>query len=146
MHSYTGGVHPSIEMWFRSDLADMNDNNNYFGFKSEKVDELIKAYNGEFDLEKRIKIGKEIDKIVCEIHPVSFGIKRLYRRFVFWDKFGYPDYMVDRFVGNSQSIFMLWWIDPDKEAKLNDAMENNTKLPVNEVDIKFWPKWNNQNK
>ena len=146
MHSYTGGVHPSIEMWFRSDLADMNDNNNYFGFKSDRVDQLIKDYNAEFDLEKRIKIGKEIDKIVCEIHPVSFGIKRLYRRFVFWDKFGYPDYMVDRFVGNSQSIFMLWWIDPEKEARLEEAKKNNTQLPVSDVDIKFWPKWNKKNK
>jgi len=141
LHSFTGGVHPSIEHWFRSDLADMNDNNNFFGFKSDRVDQLIKDYNFEFDLDKRIKIGKEIDYIVCETHPISFGIKRLYRRFLYWDKFGYPEYMVDRFVGNRESIFFLWWFDPEKEARLKAAMENDTSLPVGEVDIKFWPNW-----
>ncbi len=145
MHNFTGGVHPSIEQWFRSDLADMNDNNNFFGFKSDRVDNLIKVYNSEFDLDERIKIGKEIDYIVCETHPVAFGIKRLYRRFLYWDKFGYPEYMIDRFVGNRESIFFLWWFDPEKEARLETAMNNDTSLPVGDVDIKFWPNWNKIN-
>jgi len=145
MHNFTGGVHPGIEQWFRSDLADMNDNNNFFGFKSDRVDNLIKVYNSEFDLDKRIKIGKEIDYIVCETHPVAFGIKRLYRRFLYWDKFGYPEYMIDRFVGNRESIFFLWWFDPEKEARLETAMNNDTSLPVGDVDIKFWPNWNKKN-
>ncbi len=142
LHSFTGGVHPSIEHWFRSDLADVPDNNNFFGLKNERIDQLIKDYNTEFNLEKRIIIGKEVDEIVCDIHPLSFGIKRLYRRFLFWDKFGFPEYMVDRFVGDSQSVFFLWWIDPEKEARLKDAMQSNIQLPVSDVDIKYWPKWN----
>ena len=146
MHNFTGSVHPSVEHWFRSDLADIPDNNNFFGLKNERIDQLIQEYNTEFDLDKRIKIGKEIDKIVCDIHPVSFGIKRLYRRFLFWDKFGFPEYMVDRFVGDNQSIFFLWWIDPDKELILEDAMKKNKQLPVNEVDIRFWPNWNKMDK
>jgi len=146
LHAFTGSVNPRIEEWFRSDLADMNDNNNFFGFKSARVDQLIKEYNAEYDLQKRIKIGKEVDKIVCDIHPLSFGIKRLYRRLLFWDKFGYPEYMVDRFVGDSESVFFLWWIDPEKEARLKDAMKNDTQLPVNDVDFKFWPNWNQNNK
>ena len=146
LHSYTGSVHPEIEQWFRSDLADMNDNNNNFGFKNQRVDQLIKDYNIEYDLKKRIGIGKEIDGIVCEIHPVSYGIKRLYERFLFWDKFGYPEYMVDRFVGDRESIFFLWWFDPKKEARLKKAMENDTQLRINDVDFTFWPDWNKNNK
>jgi len=142
LHTYTGSVHPEIEQWFRSDLADMNDNNNNFGFKNNRIDELIIDFKSEFDLNKRIEIGKEIDKIVCDVHPVSFGIKRLYRRFLYWDKFGYPEYMVDRFVGNYESIYMLWWFDPEKIDNLTNAMENDEQLPINEVDIKYWPNWN----
>ena len=141
-HAFTGSVHPEIEQWFRSDLADLNDNNNHFGFKNERVDELIIAYKAEFDLKKRIEIGKEIDKIVAEIHPVSYGIKRLYRRFLYWDKFGYPENMVDRFVGNYDSIYLLWWFDPEKIDNLTNAMENDEQLPIHEVDIKYWPNWN----
>ena len=146
MHSYTGSVHPPIEQWFRSDLADLNDNSNYFGFKNERVDELIIAYKSEFDLDKRIEIGKEIDKIVAEVHPVSYGIKRLYRRFLYWDKFDFPEYMVDRFVGNYESIYKLWWFDPEKISTLEQAKENDEQLPVNEVDIRYWPDWNKNNK
>ena len=54
--------------------------------------------------------------------------------------------MVDRFVGNRESIFFLWWFDPEKEALLKKAMENNTQLSINEVDFKFWPNWNKNNK
>jgi len=142
LHTYTGSVHPPIELWFRSDLADLNDNNNYFGFKDERVDQLIIEYKTEFDLNKRIQIGKEIDKIVAEIHPVSYGIKRLYRRFLYWDKFGYPEHMVDRFIGNYESIYELWWFDPEKIDNLTNAMENDKQLPIHEVDIKYWPNWN----
>ena len=142
LHTYTGSVHPEIEQWFRSDLADLNDNNNNFGFKNKRVDELIVAYKSEFDLNKRIAIGTEIDEIVCDIHPVSYGIKRLYRRFLYWDKFGYPEYMVDRFVGNYESIYQLWWFDQEKIENLDNAMENDEQLPINEVDIKYWPNWN----
>ncbi len=102
--------------------------------------------NSEFDLEKRIRIGKEVDNIVCDVHPVSFGIKRLYRRFLFWDKFGFPEYMVDRFVGNSESVFFLWWFDPEKETRLKDAIQNDQQLSISDVDFKYWPKWNTENK
>ena len=142
LHSFTGSVHPSFEQWFRSDLADLNDNTNFFGLKDGRIDQLIIDYNKEFDLDKRITIGKEIDGIICDIHPVSFGIKRLYTRLLFWDKFSYPEYMVDRFVGNYDSIYLLWWFDPEKIDNLTNAMENDEQLPIHEVDIKYWPNWN----
>jgi ABC-type oligopeptide transport system substrate-binding subunit len=141
LHSFTGSVHPSIEQWFRSDLADMNDNNNFFGLKDERIDQLMIDYNKEFNLENRISIGKTIDQIVCDIHPVSFGIKRLYTRLLFWDKFSYPEYMLDRFEGDYDSIYKLWWFDPNKIYRLEDAMKNDTRLTVEEVDIRYWPDW-----
>ena len=54
--------------------------------------------------------------------------------------------MVDRFVGDRESIFFLWWIDPEKEARLKKAMKENTQLSIKEVDFKFWPNWNQNNK
>jgi hypothetical protein len=54
--------------------------------------------------------------------------------------------MVDRFVGDSQSVFFLWWFDPEKQARLEDAMKNDTQLITNDVDFKFWPNWNQNNK
>ena len=54
--------------------------------------------------------------------------------------------MVDRFVGDKESVFFLWWFDPEKEARLEDAMQNNKQLSISDVDIKYWPKWNKNNK
>jgi hypothetical protein len=54
--------------------------------------------------------------------------------------------MVDRFVGDRESVFFLWWIDPKKEARLKDAMQSDAQLPVSDVDFKYWPIWNNNNK
>ena len=52
--------------------------------------------------------------------------------------------MVDRFVGNYDSIYLLWWFDPEKTENLSNAMENDKQLPINAVDIKYWPNWNNK--
>ena len=65
---------------------------------------------------------------------------------MYWDKFGYPEYMVDRFVGDRESIFFLWWFDPGKEALLEKAMKSDAQLPVSDVDFKYWPTWNKDNK
>ena len=54
--------------------------------------------------------------------------------------------MVDRFVGDRQSIFFLWWFDPEKQARLKDAKQNDRQLPVKDIDIKYWPKWVENNK
>ena len=50
--------------------------------------------------------------------------------------------MVERFIGDYQSIYKLWWFDQEKIDQLEDAMQNNRQLPVPEVDFKFWPEWN----
>ena len=49
--------------------------------------------------------------------------------------------MLDRFEGDYDSIYKLWWFDPDKINRLEDAMENDTRLTVEEVDIRYWPDW-----
>jgi hypothetical protein len=54
--------------------------------------------------------------------------------------------MVDRFVGNYQSIYKLWWFEPEKIKSLEQTMENDEQLPVNEVDIRYWPNWNKSKK
>ena len=139
MHSMTGGVIPNPEAWFKSELADQKDNINFWGFKSDRVDELLKEYDMTFERGRRIEIVREIDGIVNDAHPLSFGIARNYRRLLFWDKFGYPEYMVNRYGGNYASIFDLWWYAPEQDKRLQEATENDTPLPVGDLDIRYWP-------
>jgi hypothetical protein len=60
-----------------------------------------------------------------------------YQRLAYWDKFGTPEgYLTRR--GDHYDIPSLWWIDPSKQAKLTEAMKNNSPLPVGQIDARYW--------
>jgi len=141
MQNWSGLVFPNPETSLKSSLADEAFNNNISGFKNDRVDELLDEYDQSFDQARRVEIVREIDGIYSDIHPAAWGIVRNYQRMIYWDKFGYPKYMVSRYGGDYRSIYTYWWIDPDKEARLEKAMANDETLPQGDVDVKFWPKY-----
>jgi len=141
MQAWGGLVFPNPETSLSSSLADQNNTNNISGFKSDRVDELLKLYDRTFDQAKRVEIIREIDGIYADVHPAAWGIARNYQRVLYWDKFGYPEYMVTRYGGDYRSVFSLWWYEPAKEAALKEAMANGTDLPKGEIDVKFWPEY-----
>jgi len=141
MQNWSGLVFPNPETSLHSSLADENNTNNISGFKNARVDELCEEYDITFDQARRVEIIREIDGIYSDIHPAAWGIARNYQRVLYWDKFGYPDYMVGRYTGDYRSAFTLWWFEPEKEKALEEAMTNDTSLPVGEVDVMYWPEY-----
>jgi microcin C transport system substrate-binding protein len=141
MQSWGGLVFPNPETSLHSSLADQSNNNNISGFKNARVDTLLELYDVEFDQQKRVEIIREIDGIYSNIHPAAWGIARNYQRLLWWDKFGHPEYVVSRYTGDYRSIFSYWWVDPEKEARLNKAIEIGEALPVTDIDITFWPEY-----
>ena len=139
MLAYSGLVYPNPESSMRSYLADENDNNNVWGFKSDRVDELLDEYDICFDQQRRIKIIQEIDGIFNEVHPIAYSIARNYSRMMWWDKFGYPEWMLSRYVGEFWDAFYYWWIEDGKVTQLDDAMQNGKQLPIKPIDMKYWP-------
>jgi microcin C transport system substrate-binding protein len=146
MLAYSGLIYPNPESSLRSSLADMNDNNNVWGFKSERVDELLDEYDICFDQNRRIEIIQEIDGIFNDEHPIAFSIVRNYSRMMWWDKFGYPHWMLSRYVGEYWDAFYYWWIDEEVQEQLTNAMEDDRKLDLKPIDMKYWPDYlkNNQ--
>lgn len=144
MQSWGGLVFPNPETSLSSSLADKQNNNNISGFKNARVDELLDIYDKTFSQKERVKIIREIDGIYSKEKPAAWGIARNYERLLFWDKFGYPEYMVSRYGGDYRSIFTYWWIDPVKDAALKNAVEKDTSLPVGTMDVKFWPDYLNK--
>ena len=141
MQSWGGLVFPNPETSLHSSLADENNTNNISGFKSERVDELLVEYDVTFDQARRIEIIREIDGIYSDVHPAAWGIARNYQRILFWDKFGYPEYMVGRYTGDYRTVFSHWWFDDEKEAALDEAMAKDAPLTKGDVDIMFWPEY-----
>ena len=141
MLAYGGLIYPNPETSLKSELADKNDNNNVWGFKSDRVDELLPEYDACFDQNRRIEIIREIDGIYSDVHPTAWSIVRNYQRILYWDKFGFPEWMFTRYIGEYWSIFSYWWIDPNKEANLEKVMASGEKLPLAPLDMKYWPEY-----
>ncbi|MFC1853491.1 ABC transporter substrate-binding protein [candidate division CSSED10-310 bacterium] len=137
--SWGGLTFPNPETSLHSSIADKKNNNNITGFKDKRVDELCDLYDQEFDLKKRIEIIREIDGIVSDVLPSLYTNFRPYQRLIYWDKFGYPDYMVKRYIGDFRSIFNYWWFDPQKVKRLYDAMAKDETLPQGEMNVTYWP-------
>ena len=134
-----GLVYPNPETSFKSSLADQKNNNNVSGLKSERLDELLPIYDTEFDHARRVEIIQEIDGIVSDIHPAAWGLSREPpARLLYWDKFGYPDYMLTKYGGRFEDILYHWWFDTEKDKALQNAMKNNGSLPLGETEHTFW--------
>ena len=146
MLGYGGLVYPNPETSLKSELADQNDNNNVWGFQSDRVDVLLEEYDICFEQDRRIEIIREIDGIFADEHPTAWSIARNYIRLMYWDKFGYPEWMLSRYVGEMWSIFSYWWIDTEKQQRLESAMETEESLPILPIDMKYWPDYLEKNK
>ena len=136
---YTGLIYPNPEGSLRSTLADQKDNNNVWGFKSDRVDELLDEYDICFDQNRRVEIIREIDGLFHETHPIAYSIARNYSRIMWWDRYSYPEWMLTRYGGEHWDIFSYWWYDEDKDKTLNNAIEQNINLPLEPIDMKYWP-------
>jgi microcin C transport system substrate-binding protein len=141
MQSWGGLVFPNPETSLHSSLADKPNNNNISGFKDSRVDELLDKYDITFNQEERIKIIREIDSLYAIQRPAALGTARTYQRLLYWNRYGYPEYMVSRYGGDWRSILTYWWLDPEKDAKLKEAMEKNVSLPQGELEVRYWPEY-----
>lgn len=139
--AWGGLTFPNPETQFSSSLADVPNNNNISGFKDARVDELLVAYDREFDSEKRAAIIREIDGIVANSYQYVLGWDAPFHRIAYWNKFGHPEGYFSR-VGDQSDIATLWWIEPQKEAELRRALgDDSVSLPVGATDVRYWTEY-----
>ena len=137
--AWGGLIFPNPESSIHSSLADKKNNNNITGFKNERVDELLDLYDVEFDQNRRIEIIREIDGIYSDVHPAAWGMSRLVPdRLLFWNKFGYPDYMLTKYTGDYSDILKHWWFDDQQTEKLEQSKQSNSNLPVGKIEHTYW--------
>ena len=132
---------PNPETSYASKLADVNNTNNITGFKDKRVDELLDVYDKEFDQSKRAAIIREIDGILTNSHHYVLGWDAPFQRIAYWNKFGQPEGYLTR-VGDYRDMPSLWWVDPEKEKQLSQAMKDESvKLPVGATEIQYWKEY-----
>jgi len=136
--AWGGLLFPNPETSWHSTLADQQNNNNITGFKNARVDELCAAYDKLFDVQERIRAIQEIDGIVANQfhHILLWSAPSI--SIAYWDKFGMPPGILSR-AGDEYTAHTLWWADPDKDAKLQQALRDpSIKLPVGQMENRYW--------
>jgi microcin C transport system substrate-binding protein len=112
-----------------SSTADQLATNNSSGVKDPEIDSLIKEQKTEMSLDKRNYILKKIDRRLTEIIPYVLMWQADHTRLLYWNRFGTPQYVLDKF-DREDSITTYWWLDQEKDKALKEAMKNNTSLPL----------------
>jgi microcin C transport system substrate-binding protein len=133
--------YPMPRSMFHSSQADQQASNNLSGFKNERADEIIEAYDVEGDLDTRIELIRELDGIVANSHIYMLEWYAPYNRLVYWNKYGQPESYLSRIGLGAVAYydpFIMWWHDPAKEAALNQARQDNAALEVGPSEIDYW--------
>ncbi len=127
----TSGIYPQPRQYLHTEFKQTTNNNNIWGFGTEEVDELIQIYEEDLDEEDRIAALHRVDEIV---HDEAFYIPfwmAPYLRVVHWDYLRFPEFYLPP---RTQQItdWMVYWIDPDRRARLEAAMARGEALPMEE--------------
>ena len=102
------------------------------------MDELLNQYERELDVHKRAAILRELDGIVAAQHHYLLEWYGSFQRMVYWNKFGMPKGTITR-IGDYRDPVSMWWIDPEKNRRLEEALRDSTKkLEVGATEDKYW--------
>ena len=127
------GFYPEPRQYVHSEGKATTNNNNIWGFGTDEVDGLIQIYEEDLDPAARLEAMHRIDEIV---HEEAFYIPfwdAPYTRLVYWDYVEFPEFYLPR---RNQTLnitdWMVYWIDPERRARLEEAMETGEALGLDE--------------
>ncbi len=146
---YTSTLFPPPYENFHSKFADKKSTNNIWGFKNKRADEICEKYNLEFDLQKRVKLIRELDSILTNEYITALNWYSGNIRILYWNKFGIPEFVLTGIPFNGHisvttdysTVITYWWHDEEADKKLKDAIENNLTLPSKPAEIRYWEKY-----
>lgn len=135
------GTFPDPQALYRSTFADVPNSFNMTGFKDRRADEILAAYDVEFDQQKRVALIRELDGILANNYVYILGWDAPFERIAYWNKFGHPDSYFSR-IGSQRDMPTLWWADPERERTLREALgSNSAKLEVGPTEVRYWQEY-----
>ncbi len=134
--AWSAGLFKDPEGMWESTEADRMNGNNITGYKNTRVDELIEQQKALFDVQERNVLCREIDGLIAAEVPYVLLWNTDSVRLLYWNRFGTPRTVLSKY-GSESSAQYYWWIDPDSEADLQDAMQEEIPLPPKAAEIDF---------
>jgi microcin C transport system substrate-binding protein len=138
LSSRAPGPFPDPRQFFHTEFLASTNNNNIWGFGTSEVDSLIEIFENDPDLEDRQDAMYRIDEIVQDeaFYIPFWGAP--YGRIAHWDYVVFPEFYYPPSWELSLP-HMTFWIDEERRARLEAAMQSNTALPVPEdIDVDFY--------
>jgi microcin C transport system substrate-binding protein len=138
-----GSPFPNPHPEYYSSTADIPNTNNISGFKDKRIDQICDQYDVEFDLNKRIALIRDLDGILMSQYQYINTWYLPADRIAFWNRYGMPKGTYSR-IGDvagslAPGIPQLWWVDPEKTKKVDQAMRDRSiKLEVPPVEDRYW--------
>ncbi len=134
----TSGLYPDPRQYLHTDFKNSKNNNDFWGFGTKEVDDLIKTYEENLDPKARLEAMHRIDEIV---HDEAFYIPfrtAPFIRLVYWDYVQFPEFYMPRRTQQYMD-WMVYWLDPAKKAALDEAKRTNKAYPVDtDLDKDFY--------
>ena len=134
--SWGGSLFKDPEQLWSSREGTMPGSSNITGFANPQVDTLIQQQKGLFSVQERNALCREVDAILVQEFPYILLWNLDYTRLLYWNKFGTPPRILGRFGGDPES---LWWLDPDRQEELQDAMDSQTPLASEPASVHWNP-------
>ena len=123
----TAGLYPSPYEYFHSVFKKTTNNNNIWGYGAPETDKLIETYMFDLDKQKRLDAMYKLDEIVQdEAFYIPFW-DAPYIRILYWDYVCWPQNFLPRRI-EQLTDWQVFWIDPQKEARLKQAMQKGESL------------------
>ena len=138
LQAWGSTLFPNPEVEYGGAIADQENTNNITGMKDAKLDAILKQYDTMFDIKDRIKAIQQVDSIMANAYQYALLWYAPYQRIIWWNKFGHPRGYLTR-TGDYSGVLSLWWIDPDKEAKVRQGMRDSSiKMEVGPDEDRYW--------
>ncbi len=125
----TSGLYPDPRQYLGTEFKKTTNNNDFWGFGTKEVDDLIKTYEESLDPQARKDALFKVDQIV---HDEAFYVPMQtapYLRLVFWDYIQFPEFYLPMRT-EQLTDWMVYWVDPAKKAALAEAMRDNKPYPL----------------
>lgn len=114
-----------LHTFFKAEVG----NNNFWGFGTKEVDDLVLTYEENLDADARMAAMHKIDQIVHDeaFYIPFYDIK--FMRLVHWNYLQFPETFLPK-RADEDTDWLVYWIDPAKKAATEEAMKSGKPLPV----------------
>ncbi|HJP29800.1 MAG TPA: extracellular solute-binding protein [Candidatus Latescibacteria bacterium] len=125
--SRTSGLFPGPHQYYASVYKETKNNNNVWAFGTAYTDSLIDVYRFDTDKSQRLAAMHELDAIIQDEAFYAPFWQAPFMRFLYWDGLVFPDSFFPKRT-QGMTDWQVFWIDEDREARLQEAMAADRSL------------------